>query len=627
MPPNAVAQIALTANPSALSTGLNAAYRMVANFAKLSASTLQGLRLAPQAPKDGGGFSVARAALGTAVGMYTKRGIDLLVDQGRQIFAFNDDLVRFGIAARISGTQLDWVGRAARNVASETGIAANEVLRGARAYVDMAGANAFTVDKMSLLARVSQATKADIGDLSQVVFQLQRSMKVSDKDLENTLGGVINMSKDGAVHFAQMSQEIAELAPQAARYGMVGREGVNQLTALMQVARTGFGSVSEMGTGITRVFTGLTMHASKFAGYGVRVFNVAKDGTKTWRKFSDIFHDISTNNILSKDPELLRKVFGRSEADRTIRLWMEGVKVLHELEDAGKANGTVQADLATYGESAAGRTQIAMERMKNAVAEAFTPERIQKFVGAIEDLGTKMGPLAEAVGKIGDGLGYLYSVGKRIRGWIGNKGELKAFFDPSEIEAYQKSHGYLGGGRNKFGVSAGYERAYTEMITDRTAANQLIRDVGKMMVDDKTTPASNRRVMQAWLGAQPGSDVRNVADSYFGESGLDDKQMRALMKEVVDDQIKAARAAPGGEEQMQVMATFVKDVADSVKYLAGRKDTDNFFNPGTKIDLVSALNRLSDTFRDHVGTGDKVIELDGNKVGYGVQNATNPRRK
>lgn len=626
MPPNAVAQIALTANPGALSTGLNAAYRMVASFAKLSAQTLQGLQLAPKMPKNGNGFSVARAALGTAVGMYTKRGIDLLVDQGKQIFEFNDDLVRFGIAARISGTQLDYVGRMARQVGSETGIASNEVLRGARAYVDMAGAAAFSVDKMAMLAQVAQATKASTADLAQVMFQLQRSMKVGDKDLENTFGGVINMSKDGAVHFSQMAQEISELAPQAARYGMVGREGVNQLTALMQVARTGFGSVSEMGTGITRVFSGLTMHADKFEKYGVRIFDVAKDGTKHWRKFSAIFNDINSNKVLSKDPFLLRKVFGRSEADRTIRLWMEGTAALRDLEKAGEANGVVQRDLATYSESAAGRIAIAMEKTKNAVAEAFTPERIQRFVSAIEDLGQKMGGLAEAVGKIGDGMSWIYAQGKKLRGWVGNNGQMKAYFDPTEIAAYQRSHGYAGGARDRNGVSAGYARAYLEMTTDRDKANSLIKDVGTLLRDDKTTPASNRRAMQSFLHSAAGSDERMAADSYFGEAGLDTKQMRALLKEVVDDEIKSARGAPGGEQQMAVMADFVNEIGNTAKYLTGAAPTDHFLNPPTSVDVTGALNRFVTTlanFREPT----TVITMDGNRVGQSINDATNARRR
>lgn len=105
------------------------------------------------------------------------------------------------------------------------------------------------------------------------------------------------------------------------------------------------------------------------------------------------------------------------------------------------------------------------------------------------------------------------------------------------------------------------------------------------------------------------------------------KQIQGLMKEVINAQIKEARAAPGGEEQMQTMAMFMKDVTSSVKYLARGQGYDNFFNPANKVDVIGALNRLSDTLKGQLTPEGKVIELDGNKVGQGVQNATNPRRK
>lgn len=397
-----VAEISLIAEHGRLATGLRASLGLVKDFVSGASGHLAKLSLAPKDAKKG--QSVIAHAAGQVLGNVAMRGLDMMVEQTKKVFDFNEALERFGISAKMPERELPGLAANIRHVSNETGMAADEILRGARAFTDLAGASAFTQEKMALMARVSQASEAATSDLAEVMFQLQRNMKVSDADLEGTFGGLINIGKEGAVEFKHMAMEISELAPQAARYGMVGRKGANELSALMQVARTGFGSVSEMGTGITRVFVGLTMHASKFRKYGVEVFNTGKDGTKTWRKFSDIFNDIRTNNILAKDPELLRKAFGRSEADRTIRLWMEGVETLKQLEAAGEANGVVQQDLGRFTTSSAGRMHIAFEKMKNAFAEALTPERVDQIVGGIQRIAESIGPLVTATGKAFDGI-------------------------------------------------------------------------------------------------------------------------------------------------------------------------------------------------------------------------------
>lgn len=626
MPSNAVASIDLIANSSVLARGLSAATSLVQNFARATQATMQALHLSPKIPKDGGGFSVAKQALGTAAGLAASRGIDLLIAQGKQIFDFNDQLVRFGIAARISGTQLDWVGHTARRVAGDTGIAATEVLRGARAYVDMAGAAAFTADKMTLLAKVAQASQSDIGELAQVMFQLQRNMKVKDADLEDTFGGIVNMSKDGAVHFAQMAAEINELAPQAARFGMVGRQGVNELTALMQVARTGFGSVSEMGTGVTRVFTGLTMHADRFAQYGVRIFDVAKDGTKHWRHFSDIFNDIRKNNVLSKDPFLLRKAFGRSEADRTIRLWMESVDVLKELERAGERNGVVQQDLATYSESAAGRMQIAMERLKNAVADAFTPERIQAFVAAVEDLSEKLTPVLDVVGAVGDVFGGIYNIGKKIRGWMGNNGIPQIDLGYQNVRDYASRQG-IDLSTHSAEV-ANFAKAQQGLLKEQQEARDFALQMSAMMPNDRSTPQANRLAIRTKLFSTSGTDVNQLAESYIAHSGLSDEQQRELGKQILTEQAKRLFAGEAGGKLKESIGTIAGGAGLAAGNLwgmitgNGRGYENGLLSGSSQVDIAVALTKLADAINKKTPT----VLLDGNYVGKGVQDATDARR-
>lgn len=615
----AEAKIEITAGTARLPAALRTALKSFQGFATSVGQSLIGINSDRGADKAGA-KAWGQHALGQVAGNLATRGLDLLVDQGKQIIDFERNLTRLGIAARMSQDELGGVRRAIGQASNDTGVARDEILRGARAYVDIAGAEAYTADKMRLLARVAQSSQSDIGDLAQVMFQLEHAMHVNPAELENTFSGLINMSKDGAVHFAQMQAEINELAPQAARYGMVGRAGANELAALMQVARTGFGTVAEMGTGITRVFTGLTMHASKFKKYGVEVFNVGKDGTKTWRKFSDIFNDIRTNNILSKDPELLRKAFGRSEADRTIRLWMEGTAALKKFEDAGMENGVVTKDLATYVESAAGRMDVAFERTKNKIAEAFTPERIDKFSRALEEIAEKIEPIAKAAGLVGDVLGGLYKGGKEIRG----------FFTPDDSRIYAPTFDEIADYTRR-GVS---EHDAVRLLTGqhgRYAAAKAA--IAAAMKGDQTTPESDELAVRSRFDPRDktGEGAQSAGAAYIEAAGLSPERVADIYKKIREKDLDAEIAAGRGKTIAPVSGLAAAKAFDDA---IGSFGQGNASRAVTHLDIVAAFkDAIKTTLGPAIGRAisdaarTPVVQLDGNKVSDGIGNSSGVRRR
>jgi len=616
---SAEAKIEITAGTARLPAALRSALKSFRGFATSVGHSLIGINIDRGADKAGA-KAWGQHALGQVAGNLATRGIDLLVDQGRQVIDFERNLTRLGIAARMSQEELGGVRRAIGAASNDTGIARDEIMRGARAYVDIAGAEAYTADKMRLLARVAQSSQSDIGDLAQVMFQLEHAMHVSPTDMENTFSGLINMSKDGAVHFAQMQAEMNELAPQAARYGMVGRAGANELAALMQVARTGFGTVSEMGTGITRVFTGLTMHASKFRKYGVEVFNVGKDGTKTWRKFSDIFNDIRTNNILSKDPELLRKLFGRSEADRTIRLWMEGTAALKKFEEAGMENGVVTKDLATYVESSAGRMDVAFERTKNKIAEAFTPERIEKFSHTLEEITQKIEPITKALGFVGDVYGGIYNAGKKIRGFLTpDESRLSA---PTTEEIAELT---------RTGMS---ERdAMLRLAGEHSRSMEAKRAILAATPDDHPTPESDELAVRARFDPRDktGRGAQEVGAAYIESFGLSPERVADILRKSREKDIDADIAGGRGRTFAPVIGPdAVKSFYDAV----GSTGSNSSSRSVSHLEIVAAFK---DAIKTTLGpaiaqaifdsTRAPIVQLDGNKVSDGIGNSSGTRRR
>lgn len=377
--PGSVAEIEITAATGGLAAGLNNAARMLGGFANTSSSVLGSVTKSIA--------SIGARAIGHFAGAMATRGLDFVVEQGQNVLKFEEALTRLGLASRKSGVELRAIGDSARALSTATGLDAIEVLRGARAYIDLAGAEAYTSEKMSLIARTSQAAGADIGDVATVVYSLTNALQIAGPELEDTIGGLLNQSKSGAIHFSQMASEMVSLAPSFAQFGIKGREGAIRLGAALQIVRTGFGSASEAGTGLQRLLRSLPQHANLFEKGGVQIF---KKGSRSELLTLDQIMENIYKSKLRLDRPALIKAFGRGEAERAFQLFqgsgvdengkiVDNIEKYHELIEQGRVNGTVQADTATIVESSSGKIATAVEKMKNAVAVAFNPERVAQF--------------------------------------------------------------------------------------------------------------------------------------------------------------------------------------------------------------------------------------------------------
>ncbi len=608
MPPSSnLAQISLGLDNSQLVSGLRTAGGYLQSFATGVGARMSSLAFSPKAAK---GQNWATHAAGQVAGTLAMRGIDMLVDQGKAVFDFENKLVRFGIAAKQTPMQLNAIRNAARATAVETGVDASVVLDSARAYVDLAGAQNNSIQKMNLLARAGQASEASGADLAGMMYQLTRSMKVADDQMEDTMGGLINQAKDGAIEAKQMASEFAGVLPLFARFGVIGREGAVQAGAMFQVIRDGANSAGEAGTMMQRIYAGIQSYAPRFEAHGVQIYEKQRDklGRKVLLPWSMIFKGIEKSPDLMKDPAMLKKAFGRTEGwrgflmlDEASRLTDADIKAgklttrLEDLEAAGRVNGVIQKDLATVVESTAGRMDVAFQKMKNTIAEAFTPERIEKFVGAIEGLAAKVEPLVSLVGKLADGVGAIYGAGKSIRKFMAPDSKM-ASTTMEDVARYQKDHP---------GTSSA--EAIKSMQADWGRMIALKRDVEKLMPDDKTTPQSDKRVIKAALTAAQGTDELNAAMSYIYESGMTPQHQaeieRQIRKEMVDEDI----AKGVGKSKIEPGVPTL----DQLKLLI-----DQHLAPAISRAVVDANNIKP-----------SVLHLDGNKVSHSTSNATDHRRR
>lgn len=602
MPPTA--SIILDVVTTTLAAGLNKAQGLIAKFGKTVA----------MAPVNVG------AHLGKEIGRgvlrdLTYRGMDFLVDQGRDLFKFQDALTRFGIAARIAGPELVGVGDAIRRVSTDTGVNANEVLRGARAYVDLAGAGAYTTEKMSLIARAAQASGSDINDMATVVYALQHSMSIPNTQLEDTIGGLINLSKDGAVHFNQMAQELVSLAPVYAQFGVTGRQGAIELAAQLEVVRTGFGSASEAGTGLLRLYRSIPQHAKLFEKAGVQIF---KPGSRTeLLTMGKILENIKKSS-LEKDRPALIKAFGRGESERSYQLLDKLLGEYDKLEEAGHRNGVVQEDLAAYTQSSTGRMKVAYEELKNKVAEALTPQRIEQIVSGIEAMASAASGLGKALGAAGDVFSGLYNMAREARMFFSNTDDVQVnnpWYIAPHTDKYDAREKRI---NNPEPTDASYEAARLAKEQKANAeqydyrARQLIGLTG-----GPDMPANKEAIRQALLDTQgkfvdASGRVLSYGANDPGAAGSKLAGQRYLdqaPKQMVQD----AAAELAMRQLKPTIDAIGKAVGDAVTSAMKEHPSDH----------ALALARYKELYgKDYVE-----VKVDGNPIARAGSNASDRRRK
>lgn len=151
-----------------------------------------------------------------------------------------------------------------RDAAVRRGVAHEQALAGVEKLVaqgmdpKIAGAYADT------LARTHKATRADIGDLAELVFTLQTKFKLqTDEEIFAALNVLTKAGKLGQYEIKSMSKAFPELGGAAASFGSTGMAGVAEMGAMMQVMRAGAGTTGEAETYMRNWFSHMSAKSTQ----------------------------------------------------------------------------------------------------------------------------------------------------------------------------------------------------------------------------------------------------------------------------------------------------------------------------------------------------------------------------
>lgn len=342
----------------------------------------------------GGANTVFGKMLGTAGGNLISAGVSkatgYLEEAASSAITFGDKLLRLQITASATPEAMAAFSESVSVASKKTGKHKDEILDAAASYVALTGDMDTAKKSIAVWTDVAQATNSTVADIASSAAALTQQMNIKPEDMLETFGSLAKQGKEGAIEIKDLAAQLSTIAPQWAQFGGAtgkGARGVREMGAALQIAKRGFGGdAGETVTGLAGMLTALQKHADRFGAKGVKVFEA--DG-KSARNVLDIVRDIKKKNLGGAQ---LINMFGRTEGYRAyMQLAKETGGALDEMANAGGGAAMIMKDLNTYLASPSSRMERTMNNLKNSIAEAFTPERIEKFASAMEKIASAAG--------------------------------------------------------------------------------------------------------------------------------------------------------------------------------------------------------------------------------------------
>lgn len=338
---------------------------------------------------SGAAKGAAKAVGGAVLGSALKYGKLGLLGFGAAAGAALKDAISFDEAITdlhvSSGRSIGDLGEFRKKIlamSTAMGVSKEQVLEGAQTYVTLTGDAKTAMASLETFSKVAKGQKTDMQDVATVAATMGDQFGLTADQFEKAFSILSAGAKAGSIEFSDMAGLMASLGANFAQFGgSKGTEGIATLGAAFQIAKKNFGSASEAATGLEALMGSLQQNAKKLKKEGkIDVFEA--DG-KTLKPMMEIVDAISSKNFNGSQ---LFELLGRKEAVKTLDALTKNRDRLNEIKQASMNANDVQVDYYTRAESSSERLSKAWNTFKNRIAEALTPERVEKFVSFMEKL-------------------------------------------------------------------------------------------------------------------------------------------------------------------------------------------------------------------------------------------------
>ncbi|EGR4501952.1 hypothetical protein DDN66_01320 [Vibrio cholerae] len=307
-----------------------------------------------------------------------------------------------------------------------------EMLSAVEKIVEKTGDLKFAQENMANIGRVMQATGAAGVDVGEMFADMSQKFGLKNsEDVLSAIDTLVVQGKAGAFTLQNLAAEGASVSAAYAAMGRTGPKAVQEMGAMLQIARMGSGSAAEAASAMESVLADITSNYEDIEKLGIQVFDeeALARGEKKFRDLPSIVKEImeETNSDITEYSQL----FG-DEAMRFMKVLAsdDGKTAFNSFLDISGDGTSVLQDSARAAQTA----NAAMMSLKTAwmsFADDKLAEPIADLAGAINSLEpetlekalTGATALAGTLGAVWAGK-KAYGMGKSVVDFVrGSKGE------------------------------------------------------------------------------------------------------------------------------------------------------------------------------------------------------------
>lgn len=339
------------------------------------ASAMQG-RAAPLLERAGRATSnwgnsmmVAAGGLGAIGGAIVGSKIkDAVVDYA----ALDRQMNRIGITAGASEQETSRATDSVKKMAEDMKMPLDQAVSGLDALVSSGKSMQEAMEFLPSVLATAQASGAATADMAKSASAMALSLKVPAKEMQGAFDALVTGGKLGMFELRDMAEYMPKVAASAQKMGLLGVDGVQRLTGMLQISRQVSGTAEQAATGVTDAFEKLlsptVLKAAAKQGHDFKkiMIDAEKQGKNSFEAVVEYLRDKTKGTDLEKNL-LLSSIFSESDSRRFVvammKNWDEYQKFLKEIRSG---TGSVAKDLSRVLNDAQAQLTEAQTKLNNA---------------------------------------------------------------------------------------------------------------------------------------------------------------------------------------------------------------------------------------------------------------------
>lgn len=263
-------------------------------------------------------------------------------------------------------------------------------------------------------AKAAVAYRASTEDMAKTAHAAFQNMKVPLSEMMRTFDALASTAAAGGFEFRDMAQHMPSLTSMAQSLGIVGRKGVADLAAALQVARKGAGDASEAANNLLNVLQKIQSPTTRnnFKKYGIDISKAIEDGLKKGVSPIETLA-LETQKAMKKGAKI-SDLFEDRQAQLGLLAIMQNIEEYRKIrEEAMKASGLVQEMWERRIKTSQGailRFQAALENLNTSIGTALLPgftdllNVLARLAGYVERFAEANPKLARTIVMVASGL-------------------------------------------------------------------------------------------------------------------------------------------------------------------------------------------------------------------------------